>query len=320
MKPLQRGRGRGPTVPAKRPRRAEYPVGGATSRAVVEVLRELQDSLDEPWTVDAMARRAGYGVSHFAHAFQAIVGVSPLLYLRSLRLERAAHDLVFTPEKDLFTIGRDAGYASSEAFRRAFVKAFGRAPSAIRRAPGRGSTAQAPAVTAERLGLPEGVGVRPEIVRFGPVSAVSLRAASFSPDAIADAWRRMFGLVPPAEPWELGAATSPWGFAVQTSRREYRCLHLGVGGRPSIVPPLEPWRASAGWHARMRFHGSHAALQSAMDWMFGAWLPASALRWRFAPVITLFDNRVWRATAFREALCDVHVPIRSLGRGVYAPP
>jgi len=75
---------------------------------------------------------------------------------------------------------------------------------------------------------------------------------------------------------------------------------------------------SPGWHARVRYRGSHAGLQDVMDWIFGTWLGASSLRWRFAPVVTLFDPRVWRASRFEEALCQIHVPVQSLARGVYA--
>ncbi len=117
----------------KTPAKSRYSVGADSYRAVVQTLREVQDDLDRPWSLESMAQRAGYDPFHFAHAFRAIVGEAPLLYVRSLRLERAAHDLVFSPEKDLVAIGLEAGYSSSEAFRRAFVKAFNVAPSVIRK-------------------------------------------------------------------------------------------------------------------------------------------------------------------------------------------
>ena len=202
---------------------------------VTVTLGEVQDSLDEAWTLGSMAKRAGYHPIHFAHALQAIKGVAPLSYLRTLRLERAAHDLVHTRDKPLFAIGREAGYSSAEAFRRAFLKALGTSPSAMRRSRTLPAAEERPAIV-KKLSRPSGTAVA-EIVRFGPVTAVSLRASAFRPSAIVDAWRLMFARFPEAGPWELGAATPPWRFTGNAGHREYRCLHLA--GDSAL--PLEPW-------------------------------------------------------------------------------
>lgn len=288
-----------------------YAVGPEARLALAMLLLELQDSLDEAWTLETMAARAGYDASHFARAFQTVVGQPPLRWLRTLRLERAAHDLVFAAGKDLQAIGSEAGYASHEAFRRAFVRAFGVPPSAMRRRP-RGSRGAAPRVGASQAGRPEGLMGAPEIVRFGPLSSrVTVVAERFDDAAIAEAWRRLYALESQAGAWELAAASPPWGFTLPGRPREYRCIRLGFTGKPP--PGFSPWRMQAGWFARFRYEGPMAGIHGLMAWIFRDWLPGSALRWRFAPVVTRFDPSVWHASRFERSRCEVHVPVQSLG-------
>ena len=144
-------------------------------------------------------------------------------------------------------------------------------------------------------------------------TASSLRAERFDADGIGAAWRRMRELVPPAPPFGFGAATPPWGFAVASPRREYLCLRFELPAQAPLEPPLRAWQAGEGWHLRARYHGSTAGLFGLMNWLFGVHLTAASLRWRFAPVITRFDDRVWTATSFRDSCCDVFVPVKPLG-------
>lgn len=291
-----------------------YAVGPEARAALAVLLLELQDAPDEPWTVEAMAARVGYDPSHFARAFQTVVGQPPLRWLRTLRLERAAHELASAPGKALEVVAEEAGYASHEAFRRAFVRAFGVPPSAMRGRP-RGPRGAAPRPQGVLQGRPEGLLGAPEIVRFGPLSsAVTVVAARFDDAAIAEAWRRLYTALPPASAWELAAASPPWGF-LNTNQtvlpREYRCIRLGYGEKAPAG--FSPWRMQAGWFARFRYEGAMAGIHALMTWIFRDWLPGSALRWRFAPVVTLFDPAVWQASRFERSRCAVHVPVQRLG-------
>ncbi|MBL8971567.1 MAG: AraC family transcriptional regulator [Myxococcales bacterium] len=294
-----------------------YAMGPEARVAVMTLLRELQDALDEPWTLAAMAARAGYDPFHFARGFVQVVGQPPLRYLRGLRLERAAHELVFAPEKRLIDIGVAAGYASSEAFRRAFVRAFGVAPAVMRARP-RGQGGARPRATAAGLARPAGSCGEPAIVRFGPLTTrASVLAERFDAGAIAEAWRELGSLQPPAGAWELAAATAPWGFTRPGRPREYRCVRLGWRG--AVGPGMSAWGMRAGWFARFGYAGSTPGIQGLMDWIFRDWLPGSMLRWRFAPVVTLFDPGVWTESRYERSRCEVYVPVQSVGVGAHRP-
>lgn len=295
-----------------------YPLGPEARLAVMTLLLELQDALDEPWTLESMAARAGYDPFHFARGFQRVVGQPPLRYLRSLRLERAAHDLVFMPDKSLLDVGVAAGYSSPEAFRRAFVRLFGIPPSAMRLRP-RATARGRPRPTPVNLARPDGLRGEPAIVRFGPLaSPATALAARFDAAAIAEAWREITRLQPPADAGQLAAATAPWGFTAPGRPREYRCIRLGWRG--PTPPGLSPWAMRAGWFARFAYEGSTPRIEALIEWIFRAWLPGSLLRWRFAPVVTLFDAEFWRESRYLRSRATLHVPVQSLAVGVHRPP
>ncbi|MFY0536154.1 GyrI-like domain-containing protein [Nannocystis pusilla] len=92
--------------------------------------------------------------------------------------------------------------------------------------------------------------------------------------------------------------------------REYRCIRLGYGEKAPAG--FSPWRMQAGWFARFRYEGAMAGIHALMTWIFRDWLPSSALRWRFAPVVTLFDPAMWHASRFERSRCVVHVPVQRL--------
>lgn len=254
----------------------EYALGPEARLAVMTLLLALQDDLDEPWTLETMAARAGYDPSHFARGFQRVVGHPPLRYLRSLRLERAAYDLVVSPEVKLLDVAVAAGYSSAEAFRRAFVRTFGVAPSSMRSGPPK-SRGAAPQARKTSLAEPAGLCASPTIVRFGPLaSPATVLAERFDGAAIGEAWRQLLTRAPLAGAGQLAAATAPWGFTAPSRPREYRCVHLGWRGR--MRAGLAPWSMRAGWFARFGYDGSTAALEGLMQWIFHAWLPSSQLR------------------------------------------
>jgi AraC-like DNA-binding protein len=298
----------------------DYTVSDEAYRAVLHVMCEVQASLDEPWSLEKMAQRSGYDPFHFAHAVRLVTGKSPVLYLRTLRLERAAHDLVYTPEKTLLTIAIEAGYASSEAFRRAFVRAIKRSPSAVRagQAPKKERAPRsAPMLGDARGSRPHALRGTPELVDASHFFAISLPVKPFDAQAIEAGWRAFFEIAPSSERWAFGAATPPWGFSGASANREYRCLRFAEHKCRTTLPPLEAWEASAGWCVRFVYEGATLEIDAFMHWVFTEWLPRSGLRWRFAPVVSRFDNDVWRRSAFEATHAQIFIPVTNLGSGFY---
>src|SRR5262249_9544101 len=153
---------------------------------------------------DRMARFSGFDAFHLAHAFRAVVGMPPLEYVRVLRLERAAHDLVHWPEYSVERIAQAAGYTSSNAFRRAFARKFRSSPLEIRRI-GLPASPRRPPPGEIRCELPPFLAAIPVVEAVQPFEAIAMHVPDPSIDALETAWRSFMGLAPAAtEPWQWG--------------------------------------------------------------------------------------------------------------------
>src|SRR5687768_7790051 len=99
---------------------------------VLRTLVSLERDIDRDPRLDDLARGAHLSPFHFHRVFSAVVGESPVEYVRRLRLERAAHELRQST-RQVQHVAREAGYGSHEAFTRAFRARFGVVPSVFRR-------------------------------------------------------------------------------------------------------------------------------------------------------------------------------------------
>ena len=99
-------------------------------------LREVQQWIAEhpaaDLSVDALADKASLSPRQFARAFAAEVGMPPGRYVDRARLEAARRRLEDTAS-GVEETARACGYGTSEAMRRAFVRALGVSPAEYRR-------------------------------------------------------------------------------------------------------------------------------------------------------------------------------------------
>ncbi|MDX3130166.1 GlxA family transcriptional regulator [Streptomyces europaeiscabiei] len=115
---------------------AQFSAQLAAQTARREPLREVQQWITEhpgdDLSVEHLAARARLSPRHFARAFQAETGTTPGRYVDRVRLEHARRLLEDTTD-GVEEISRTCGYGTSEAMRRAFVKALATSPAEYRR-------------------------------------------------------------------------------------------------------------------------------------------------------------------------------------------
>jgi AraC-like DNA-binding protein len=92
----------------------------------------LEHSVYEPIRLDSIARETGLSRPHFYKMFHLQVGVTPNIYLNSLRMERAIERLTKTTEA-VASIGLDLGFSSQASFSRFFIANGVVPPSTYRR-------------------------------------------------------------------------------------------------------------------------------------------------------------------------------------------
>ncbi len=91
----------------------------------------IERNMDQPLTLEGLAEANGVSRAHLARAFGVAIGKPVVSYLRARRLSHAAEALA-GGAPDILQVALDAGYASHEAFTRAFRDQFGATPEAVR--------------------------------------------------------------------------------------------------------------------------------------------------------------------------------------------
>jgi AraC family L-rhamnose operon regulatory protein RhaS len=108
----------------------------STARRTVELfwndLRQSGEQLGMEWSVVAMARRCGMGVTHFIHQTKQIVNETPAQYLTRCRLEVAASILRSQPNRNITDIALCCGFGSSQYFATQFRRQFACTPREYR--------------------------------------------------------------------------------------------------------------------------------------------------------------------------------------------
>ena len=114
---------------------AQFSVQLAGQSAERSPLRELQawiaDHIDADLSVPALAARACMSDRHFARAFKAETGMTPAVYVESLRVERARLALE-SGAAQIDAVAARCGFGTVETLRRAFARRLGVSPAAYR--------------------------------------------------------------------------------------------------------------------------------------------------------------------------------------------
>lgn len=106
-------------------------LGGRTGR-FADLMDWMRANLAQPLTVEQLADQAAMSPRNFARAFAAETGTTPAKAVERLRLE-AARTEVEAGRAPIDRIAETAGFGDPERMRRAFLRAFGQPPQALRR-------------------------------------------------------------------------------------------------------------------------------------------------------------------------------------------
>jgi len=91
----------------------------------------MQGHLRQDLSVEALAERACLCPRQFSRVFKQVFGTTPATFVLDLRLDETRRRLPL-PRQTIDNVAASAGFASSDAFRRAFERRFGVTPSIYR--------------------------------------------------------------------------------------------------------------------------------------------------------------------------------------------
>jgi AraC family transcriptional regulator len=270
----------------------------------------LQQHLDEPLSLEELARVACFSPYHFHRIFRGMVGESVKEHIRRLRLERAALRLKTTSES-VTQLAFDAGYESHEAFTRAFGEMFGVSPSQFRelssaRAEDRTKAAARMKMTGAAVATPLEV----RIESLGPLRLAFVRHVG-PYDQVSAAWARLIA----------------WATVNRLFGPTTRAIGV-VHDDPEITPP-ERLRYDAAIpapdsalaegeigiqeipqtdYATTLHRGPYSELGRTYARLCGEWLPASGCEPISQPALEIYHNAPqW--TRPEDLLTSIYLPL-----------
>lgn len=98
---------------------------------VIHAIRYIQNHYSEPLQIEEIARYVGLNRSYLSTLFKEHTGQSPIKYLQTFRLTKAAHLLSMT-QLSIASIAFSCGYQEPESFCKAFRQHTGLSPSKYR--------------------------------------------------------------------------------------------------------------------------------------------------------------------------------------------
>jgi AraC-like DNA-binding protein len=105
------------------------PVSGATPRQVKRAIDFMIANLGNPMEIADIARQSGVSVRALQAAFQQFKHVTPLEYLRRLRLDAVRQDLLENTGETISDIARRRGFTHMGRFSATYRQAFGELPT-----------------------------------------------------------------------------------------------------------------------------------------------------------------------------------------------
>jgi AraC-like DNA-binding protein len=115
----------------QQPPRAAGWLGALRDPSIGAALGLIHQAPGKRWTVPMLSAAVGLSRSPFAARFTALVGQSPMAYLKRWRLQLGA-SLLRHHALPLSKVAERVGYESAAAFSRAFTREFGRPPGRYR--------------------------------------------------------------------------------------------------------------------------------------------------------------------------------------------
>lgn len=103
---------------------------GVDRQRVLEAMQFIRANATRSLSVAEIAKNVAMSPSHFAHRFRDVARISPMRYLREVRLENAR--LLLAGGRRVSEVATEVGFDSPSHFTREFKRRFGRPPSIFR--------------------------------------------------------------------------------------------------------------------------------------------------------------------------------------------
>lgn len=263
-------------------------------RRLQRVTAHIHAHLDEPMDLEQLAAIACLSPFHFHRTYRSMIGETVIETVTRLRLHRAANALAQTPTA-IARIAAQAGYASVQAFSRAFRAAYGKSPAVFR---------------ADRRHTPGPITMTVNI-QDRPTLRIACIKHIGPPQQIGRAFDRVMAWAGPmgvAMPPALGVAVYLSDMKTVPPEEQEALAGLTVGPQIMADEIVEIYEAPAGRYAVLLYKGPYALIGKGYEQLF-AWLPSSGEEPAHRPMMEINLNDP-RQTAPEDLLTELCLPLR----------
>jgi AraC family transcriptional regulator len=267
------------------------------------VTDHIHAHLDDELDLDRLADIACMSAYHWHRIYRAVLGETPAMTVKRLRLHRAAGELVATA-RPVAEIAKANGYPNLQSFTRIFRADYGLPPAAYRRrgkhlarlpTPGSGEqtmyNVEIKTLAGKQAAGIDHAGSYMEINKAFTELFSRLAAAGRLQDV-----RQMFGIY----------LDDPETVTVE-QLRSAACVVLA----PEAKSPegLKSFSTAGGDYAVLTHKGPYANLQQAYRWLYGVWLKESGREVRDEPMFEVYVNNP-RDVPASELVTEICLPLR----------
>jgi AraC family transcriptional regulator len=272
---------------------------------LARVVAYIHDHLDDELDLNRLAEVACLSPYHWQRIYHGFFGETAAATVRRLRLHRAANQLVHGSFA-LDDIATRAGYASVQAFSRAFQASYRMPPGQFR------SEGGASIYAAEPLSLGGGemhqVDIRTQ--RGLTVAAVEHRGSYMGISRAFEALYHWLGMrqLTESKARMIGVYFDDPAAVAEDELRSLACAELFTPEDVKFEAPVSRFEVAGGEFAVLTHVGPYAQLCFAYQWLYGEWLPGSGCETGEAPVFEVYLNNP-RETVAAELVTEIWLPL-----------
>ncbi|MBL0371384.1 AraC family transcriptional regulator [Rhizobium sp. KVB221] len=272
-------------------------------KRIRRVTDHIHAHLDEELDLDRLAEIACMSAYHWHRIYRAVLGETPAMTVKRLRLHRAAGDLV-TTTRPIADIARQCGYPNLQSFTRIFRADYGIPPAAWRKQ-GKHVAPLQPKPNGDTVMYD--VSIR----KLSDKSAVGIdHAGSYM--EINKAFTTLFSQLAGAD--RLGDVREMFGLYLDdpdtVAVEQLRSAACVVLASATTVPAgLKSFHTAGGDYAVLTHKGPYANLQLAYRWLYSTWLKGAGRELRDAPLFEVYVNNP-REVPASELLTEICVPLK----------
>jgi AraC family transcriptional regulator len=285
------------------------------------VLEHIDRHLDRTIPLKELARVAHFSPFHFHRVFTAWSGEAVGVYVRRRRLEIAASRLRAQPDLRVLSVALAVGFASAEAFARAFRARFGRSPTAWRESnaglPDRkmGQVNRDSLMDDRRASQPSWESsMHVQLIDRPSAEVAYLRHTGAYGAPLSTFWQQT------VYPWMVtnnllgvpryGISLDDPAVTKPEACRYDACVAVAKG--VTLTGRAMRKAIPGGRYAALRFRGTSRDIETAWQSLLGEWLPSSGLQLDARPIFEHYrvDARYDPSTGIFE--CELCAPVSAL--------